>query len=74
MRHGVDVPLVITHDDDPGERIWFDRVADVAAARGIACIAPADPNAPPQIITPQRCGYAAWTHFSRLEELAHGSC
>src|SRR6266404_4891325 len=45
LRHGVDVPLVITHDDDPGERIWFDRVADVAAARGVACIAPADPNA-----------------------------
>jgi methionyl-tRNA formyltransferase len=46
LRHGVDVPLVITHDDDPRERIWFDRVADVAAARGVACIAPADPNAP----------------------------
>ena len=46
LRHGVDVPLVITHDDDPGERIWFDRVADVAAAHGISCIVPADPNAP----------------------------
>jgi methionyl-tRNA formyltransferase len=46
LRHGVDVPLVITHDDDPGEQIWFDHVADIAAAHGISCIAPADPNAP----------------------------
>jgi methionyl-tRNA formyltransferase len=46
LRHAVDVPLVLTHDDDPGERIWFDRVADVAAARRISCIAPTDPNTP----------------------------
>jgi methionyl-tRNA formyltransferase len=46
LRHGVNVPLVVTPDDDPSERIWFDRVADVAAARGIACVAPTDPNAP----------------------------
>jgi methionyl-tRNA formyltransferase len=46
LRHGVAVPLVVTHGDDPAESIWFDRVADVAAARGIACITPADPNTP----------------------------
>ncbi len=46
LRHGVDVPLVITHDDDPREAIWFDRVADVAAAHRIAFITPLDPNAP----------------------------
>lgn len=46
LRHGVDVPLVVTHDDDPREKIWFDRVADVAAARGIPFITPADPNSP----------------------------
>ena len=46
LRHGVDVPLVVTHDDDPAETIWFDRVADVAAAHGIAVATPADPNAP----------------------------
>jgi len=46
LRHGVEVPLVVTHEDDPAERPWFDRVADVAAAHGLAFIAPADPNAP----------------------------
>ena len=28
--HGVDVPLVVTHADDPSEIQWFERVADVA--------------------------------------------
>ncbi len=46
LRHGVDVPLVVTHEDDPAERPWFDRVADVAAAHGLPFVAPADPNAP----------------------------
>jgi methionyl-tRNA formyltransferase len=44
--HGVDVPLVLTHDDDPAENLWFERVADVAADLGLRCIAPADANAP----------------------------
>ena len=46
LRHGVAISLVVTHDDDPLETIWFDRVADIAAAHGIACITPTDPNAP----------------------------
>ena len=44
--HGLDVRLVVTHDDDPRENVWFERVADVAAASGLTTIAPADPNAP----------------------------
>ena len=31
LAHGIDVPLVVTHDDDPAETLWFERVADVAA-------------------------------------------
>lgn len=46
LRCGIDVPLVVTHEDDAGEQIWFDRVADVASAHGIPAIAPADANAP----------------------------
>ncbi len=46
LRHGVDVPLVVTHEDDPAEPAWFDRVADVAATHGVPVITPADPNAP----------------------------
>ena len=46
LAHGVDVPLVVTHADDPHETRWFDSVAAAAAEFGIATIAPDDPNAP----------------------------
>ena len=46
LRHHVDVQLVVTHDDDPRETIWFDRVGDVAAAHGITVATPDDPNTP----------------------------
>jgi len=45
LAHKVDVVLVLTHDDNPGETIWFDSVARVADDYGIPRIAPADPNA-----------------------------
>jgi len=45
LAHGVDVALVITHDDRPGETIWFDSVARTAADYGLPVVAPADPNA-----------------------------
>jgi len=35
---GVEVPLVITHRDDPHERIWFASVAELAQKRGIATL------------------------------------
>lgn len=41
---GVEVPLVLTHEDDLAENIWFDSVARTAAEYGIATIAPVDPN------------------------------
>ena len=44
--HRVDVPLVVTHEDDPAEALWFERVADVAADLGLPCIAPVNANAP----------------------------
>lgn len=44
--HGVDVPLVITHRDDPAETRWFARVADVADELALPWIAPEDVNAP----------------------------
>jgi methionyl-tRNA formyltransferase len=46
LAQGVAVPLVLTHDDRPGETIWFDSVARTAANHGIPVIAPQDPNAP----------------------------
>jgi methionyl-tRNA formyltransferase len=42
--HGVDVPLVVTHEDNPGETIWFDSVAALARLHGIDTATPADPN------------------------------
>lgn len=43
---GVDVRLVVTHEDDPGERIWFSSVRQLCAERDIPCIAPDTPNTP----------------------------
>jgi methionyl-tRNA formyltransferase len=42
---GVDVPLVVTHHDDPAERIWFASVAELAASRGIDTVLDPEPVA-----------------------------
>ena len=44
--HGIDVPLVVTHADDPDEAQWFERVANVADDLELPWIAPLDANAP----------------------------
>jgi methionyl-tRNA formyltransferase len=46
LAHGVDVPLVVTHDDDPGENIWFESVEELAMLHGATLVKPADPNTP----------------------------
>ena len=43
---GVDVVLVVTHHDRPGETIWFHRVADTAAELDLDFVHADDPNAP----------------------------
>src|SRR5215813_6398797 len=45
LAHGIEVPLVVTHDDDAGETIWFGSVGAAAAEHGIPTAAPKDPNA-----------------------------
>jgi methionyl-tRNA formyltransferase len=45
LAHGVDVPLVVTHEDRAGESIWFDSVAKLAHDHDIPVIAPPDANA-----------------------------
>ncbi|HXZ52323.1 MAG TPA: formyltransferase [Burkholderiales bacterium] len=42
----VEVPLVVTQPDDPGENLWFARVADYAAERDLETAYPEDPNVP----------------------------
>jgi methionyl-tRNA formyltransferase len=44
LAHGIDVRLVLTHDDDPAEALWFERVSDVARDYRVPAIAPTDPN------------------------------
>jgi methionyl-tRNA formyltransferase len=46
LAHGIEVPLVVTHADSPGETIWFDSVARHAAWHGLPVLMPADANAP----------------------------
>ncbi len=40
----VDVSLVVTHEDQPGETIWFDSVARHARWHGIPVLTPDEPN------------------------------
>lgn len=44
LAHGVDVRLVVTHQDDPRETIWWQSVAELAGRAGIPAITPEDPN------------------------------
>ncbi len=41
---GVEVAAVFTHDDDPGENVWFGSVRKVAEAAGIPVYAPENVN------------------------------
>ncbi|GLU34673.1 formyltransferase [Trinickia caryophylli] len=44
LARGVDVALVVTHEDNPNENLWFESVASVAAEHGIEAIRPAGPD------------------------------
>lgn len=44
LAQGVAVPLVVTHQNDPNEEVWFGSVAALANANGIPVITPDDPN------------------------------
>jgi len=46
LGHGVKVPLVLTHRDNPKETIWFESVQRLAELHGIPVITPDNPNAP----------------------------
>jgi len=40
---GIDVPLVVTHADDPGEAIWFASVERLARGRGLPTLVDPEP-------------------------------
>jgi methionyl-tRNA formyltransferase len=45
LAHGVEIPLVVTHRDDPQETIWFESVERLARGHGLEVATPDDPNA-----------------------------
>lgn len=46
LAQGVDVKLVVTHEDNPAENIWFGSVSELCREYAIPCITPDDPNVP----------------------------
>jgi len=46
LAHGVRIPLVVTHRDDPAENIWFESVERLARAHDLEVAMPEDPNSP----------------------------
>src|ERR671924_1750757 len=46
LDRGEEVCAVVTHRDDPQERIWFESVAELARAAGVPVLAPNRPNTP----------------------------
>lgn len=44
LKHDVEVKLVVTHRDSPGENIWFDSVTELAGCNNIPVATPDDPN------------------------------
>lgn len=46
LQAGADVALVLTHEDDPDEEIWFRSVAGLSREAGIRTMTPEDPNSP----------------------------
>jgi methionyl-tRNA formyltransferase len=52
---GLDVRLVVTHEDSPGETLWFQSVEELAEAEGLPVVAPTDPNTPDLIQRVRAC-------------------
>jgi UDP-4-amino-4-deoxy-L-arabinose formyltransferase/UDP-glucuronic acid dehydrogenase (UDP-4-keto-hexauronic acid decarboxylating) len=46
IEEGFEILAIFTHTDHPDENIWFDSVAELAAARGIPVYAPEEVNHP----------------------------
>jgi UDP-4-amino-4-deoxy-L-arabinose formyltransferase/UDP-glucuronic acid dehydrogenase (UDP-4-keto-hexauronic acid decarboxylating) len=46
IRNGYEIAAIFTHTDDPGEDVFFDSVARLAAENNIPVFAPGDVNHP----------------------------
>ncbi len=55
LAHGIEVPLVFSHEDDARENVWFASVAQFARERDIEVSTAPDPNAPEQLARVRAC-------------------
>ncbi len=46
LARGIRIALVVTHEDNPAETIWFESVAELCKEHGIPTIKPSDANSP----------------------------
>lgn len=46
LARGIHIALVVTHEDNPAETIWFESVAELCKQHGISSITPANPASP----------------------------
>ena len=46
LAQGVEIAMLFTHDDDPGESHWFGSVKQLAAEHNLRVETPVDPNTP----------------------------
>jgi len=46
LKEGIEVVMVVTHQDDPRENIWFGSVYRFAKEKGIPVVTPESPNTP----------------------------
>ncbi len=55
LAHGIDVALVVTHEDNPSETIWFESVETLARMHALEVAKPADPNQPALVAKVAAC-------------------
>ena len=46
LAQGIEIPLLFSHSDDPGEAQWFGSVAQLAKENGLKIVTPDSPNTP----------------------------
>ncbi len=46
LKHGFEICALVTHEDEPNEKIYFESVAALAEKKGIKVFKPASPNTP----------------------------
>jgi methionyl-tRNA formyltransferase len=55
IAHGIDIRLVITHQDNPSENIWFGSVKELSESYEIPVIMPDNPNSPEMLTRLKDC-------------------